>query len=119
MSTWISRTDLDELIGQEAASILCRLYGGIQFYVPKRVRNGERLAGSIGFGRALALCNAYGGGYIVVPLDRPEPLKVQIVRLLKKGKRAPDIARKLGTTERYVRRIMSEQRNSSTWLTLT
>ena len=118
MSTWVSRASLEELIGSEAAEVLCGDYGGIPFYIPRKVRPGEGLAAKIGFGRAYALCKAYGGDYIALPLDRPESLKVQIVKAIKEGKNAPEIARELRTTERYVRRIMSERRKASTWLTL-
>lgn len=105
MGAWVSRPELNELIGPEAAERLCRERGGVPFYVPMRVNPGEGLAALLGFGRAHALSESYGGGYITVPLIRPEPLKVQIATLLDRGKSAPEIARELHTTERYVRAI--------------
>lgn len=119
MSTWVSRPDLDDLIGPEAAEELCRSYGGVPFYVPKRVKPGEGLAARIGFGRAYALAEAFGGEYVTIPLgNRTEPLKTRIMKLLDERKSAPDIARELGTTERYVRTIMTRYRKAPRWLRL-
>lgn len=63
---------------------------------------------SLDSGAPAALCEAFGGAYITVPLgNRPEPYKVRIMRLIDEGKAPPQIARELGTTERYVRTILS------------
>ena len=34
MSEWVSRPDLEELIGREATEQLCEALGGVPFYVP-------------------------------------------------------------------------------------
>ena len=119
MSEWVSRPDLEELIGREAAEQLCKALGGVPFYVPITPKPGIELAKIVGFGRACALCAAFGGAYVTVPLgNRPEPYKVRIMRLIDEGKTPPQIARELGTTERYVRTIMRHYRHKPRQLTL-
>ena len=82
MSEWVSRPDLEELIGREATEQLCEALGGVPFYVPIKPKPDIELAKIVGFGRACALCEAFGGAYITVPLgNRPEPYKVRIMRL--------------------------------------
>ena len=76
MSEWVSRPDLEELIGREATEQLCEALGGVPFYVPIKPKPDIELAKIVGFGRACALCEAFGGAYITVPLgNRPEPYK--------------------------------------------
>lgn len=119
MSDWISRPELENLIGKDAADILCCMHGGVPFYVPVRAKQGIELAKTIGFGRACVLCSVYGGSYITVPIgNRPEPYKIKIMRLIDEGKRPSQIAKELGTTERYVRTIMSHYRKRPRQLSL-
>lgn len=118
MSTWVSKATLDDLVGSDTAETLCREYGGIPFYIPRKVTPGKGLAKTIGFGCACAMCEAFGGEYITLPISRPESLKKQILTLLNKGKIASDIARELHTTERYVRRVISKDLHKKNWLTL-
>lgn len=119
MSDWISRPELESLIGKEAAETLCFAYGGVPFYVPVRPKKGMDLAKVIGFDKICALCSIYGGSYITVPLGaKPQPHKGRIIALLNEGRTPPQIARTLGTTERYVRVIASQYRRKPKQLTL-
>ena len=54
MSEWVSRPDLEELIGREATEQLCEALGGVPFYVPIKPKPDIELAKIVGFGRACA-----------------------------------------------------------------
>ena len=99
MEIWVSRPDLEALIGKDATDVLCMRHGGVSFYVPIRAKADTELAKLIGFGRSRALCEAYGGTFITVPLgNRREPHKSRIMDMLDEGKPLREIARNLGTT---------------------
>lgn len=110
---WISRPELEELIGREAADTLCRTSGGVPLHVPYSPDAGSRLGRLLGPGPLTALCAEYGGMRITVPNGRrPEPHKGAVIRLLEAGRPHGSIALELGVTERYVRMVAARMRGA-------
>lgn len=119
MEIWVSRPDLEALIGKDATDALCSRHGGISFYVPRRPKATMELAKLIGFEQSRTLCEVYGGSCIAVPLgNRKDPYKNRIMDMLDKGRPLREIARTLGTTERYVRAVARRYRRAQRQLTL-
>lgn len=116
---WVSRPELVEVIGQDAADTLCRACGGVPVYVPRRADPRSWLAGLLGPRALAALSAEYGGLRITVPNGRrPEPYKPAVVRMLEEGRPHEKIALELGVTERYVRLIASRTRRKAVQLSL-
>lgn len=99
---------LGELVRRGFGGAAVRLvleWGGSKRYVPHNPQPGSALVEIVGLSAALALSELAGGDYYDVPprtiLDG-ETLKQQI---LKEGGSTREVAVKLGTTERHVRRV--------------
>lgn len=107
--TWVSMPELKELLGRDKAALLCRMKGGVPFYVPAKVDGKHQLAGILGeFGMGL-LCGEFSGMYITVPTGKLlEPRKPDVLRLLREGRSHSSIAVALGVTERYVRMVAAQ-----------
>lgn len=104
--TWISRPELEEVIGRDAAETLCRSYGGVPMYVPRKADLTCQLGRILGPLPLAALAAEYGGLRITVPNGRRgEPYKAAIARKLEDGHSYDKIALELGVTERYVRLV--------------
>lgn len=104
--TWVSRPELEDVIGHDAADMLCRSYGGVPVYVPRRADPACQLGRILGVFALSALVAEYGGLRITVPNGRRgEPYKAAIARKLEKGQPHEQIALELGVTERYVRLV--------------
>lgn len=117
--TWISRPELEDIIGRDAAATLCRCRGGIGTYVPRKPDADSLLGRIIGLGPLRALSAMYGGENITVPNGRrAEPFKGRILALLEAGRTCSAIALELGVTERHVRELASRVRPRSRQLSL-
>ena len=117
--TWVSRPELDMLIGKDAAEALCRHHGGVPVYVPRKPDPSAPLCLIIGPAAMRALCLEFGGLHITVPNGRKaEAFKGEIVRRLDEGKAHNAIALEVGVTERYVRLLASAHCKGPRQLTL-
>lgn len=104
--TWVSRPELEDVIGHDAADMLCRSYGGVPVYVPRKADPACQLGRILGVFALSALVAEYGGLRITVPNGRRgEPYKAAIARKLETGQPHEQIALELGVTERYVRLV--------------
>ena len=111
---WISRPELEEIIGREAANALCRAGGGVPLHVPYSPDPTSWLGRLLGPGPLAALCAEYGGMRSTVPNGRrPETHKRAVIRLLEAGHSHSSIALELGVTERYVRMLAAQVRGTS------
>lgn len=116
--TWVSMSELKDLLGRDKAALLCRMKGGVPFYVPAKADPRHQLAGLLGeFGMGL-LCGEFPGLYITVPTGKLlEPRKPDVLRLLGEGKSHSSIASELGVTERYVRMVAAQPAPNAVQLT--
>lgn len=96
---------LTDRIGAEATLRLIELHGGTRVHVPKFPNQGVKLAREIGLAQAKALAEVWGGDYLKVPLCRYWRARVYRQR---DGLSYPEIARKLGVTERAVWKYLSD-----------
>ena len=82
-------------------------------YIPRKPVAGSPLSAVLGMERMERLCAAFGGLRVTLPNRRKgEPFKDRIVRMLENGKSPGRIALELGVTERYVRILARQVRNS-------
>lgn len=117
--TWVSRPELEDLIGRNAAEVLCRCHGGVPVYVPVKVDADSALGRIIGIGPLRVLSSLYGGESITVPNGRrTEPFKGRILALLEEGHSCAAIALELGVTDRHVRELASRARPRARQLSL-
>lgn len=117
--TWVSRPELEEVIGRDAAEALCRAYGGVPVYVPRRADPASQLGRVLGPLALSALAVEYGGLKITVPNGRrPEPCKAAIARKIEAGHSYEKIALELKVTERYVRLVARSQKTRPRQLSL-
>lgn len=81
--TWVSRPELEDVIGRDAADTLCHSYGGVPVYVPRRADPACQLGRILGIFALSALVAKYGGIRITVPNGRRgEPYKTAITQKL-------------------------------------
>lgn len=100
--------ELADTIGREPALVLAEEFGGISEYIPQTAKANHKFAKQIGMERMSILCETYGGIWMTIPKGvNLEPKKPQIEKMLgtKSGRQ---IARELGVSERYVRRVANE-----------
>lgn len=101
--SWVSHAALATLLGEAAAGMLCKSYGGVRYYVPAEPDAAHPFAPILGNDGMKALCLAYGGEKITVPnWKKPEPKIGEILNRLEKGDSPRDIAIALDVTERWV-----------------
>lgn len=100
---WVSYPELEDVLGDTGANLLCAAVGGASVPIPRAPVQGTYLAALLGMERMGRLCAEFGGLRIVVPNRRREPYKARIIRMLDAGKSPGSIALELGVTERYVR----------------
>ncbi|HCU68157.1 MAG TPA: RNA helicase [Desulfomicrobium sp.] len=102
----ISWPELADLIGHEAATALCQHYGGLTKYVPADSKRGD-LRKLIGQAAADTLASMHGGETLELPnrVNKPEPKKPQILRLLEGGLSVRQVAMQAGVTENWVKML--------------
>ena len=116
---WVSFGNLQDVIGEDMARVLCQTRGGVTIYVPKTARQEHELTRYIGMTGLRSLSAVYGGEVIVVPnYRRGKPRKAEIIRLLERGLSMRDIALQLDVTERYVEHIATSVRPKATQVSL-
>lgn len=110
---WVSYFQLVEVIGEESAIALCRSFGGVDYYVPKKPN--EELLSIIG-NSAWELCAEFPGIDITLPnaVNRTPSKKEGIVELVARLRaegldpKPRQIARMLGCTKRHVQHVLSD-----------
>lgn len=109
-----SLQDLAEIIGLEKTIIISRLYGGKRLFVPAgKFPDDHPLRDLIGDQALVLLCQHFGGQLMeickvdsILIADRNEAL----ITDRSAGMTIPNLARKYGLTERWVRHILSQHR---------
>ncbi|MFW5499609.1 MULTISPECIES: RNA helicase [unclassified Maridesulfovibrio] len=100
--------ELADTIGREPALVLAEELGGVSEYIPQTAKPSHKLAKLLGMERMGILCETYGGMWMTIPRGvNLDPKKPQIQKMLGQ-KSGRDIARELGVSERYVRRVANE-----------
>lgn len=107
--TYLSRERLIRLLGTDAAQLLVSAFGGARFSVPVPESAGYKMLAETLHDATAAekLCVEFGGLRIVMPV-RIVQVRARIRELSRAGLNAPQIARQLGTAERYVYRVLAE-----------
>lgn len=102
-SIWVSRPDLEDLIGVDATQALLSAYPGGRVYVGRKPER-CKFALVVGPVAAEILCGEFPGLEIMLPsaAAKPPTLKQQIVELLEQGVSYSQIVARLGCTERHV-----------------
>lgn len=102
----ISWPELTDLVGHEAATVLCQHYGGVSKYVPADSKRGD-LRKLIGMAAADTLANMHGGETLELPngINKPEPKKPRILGLLEEGLSVRQVAMQAGVTENWVKML--------------
>lgn len=110
---WISKIELDALLGKDGAFALSSALGGDRIYVPMAPDSTHPLAAIIGLDGMAALCAACGGVGLSIPKTARKLLKEKILELLRCGKAHREVARECGATLRYVQRVASAKKNKT------
>lgn len=105
-SIWISRVDLEQLIGNDAALALLTAFPGRSVYIPSK-RNLDKLTPIIGPVAAEILRFEFGGCEIMLPTaaTKPPTLKARILERLEQGRTYGEIVAELQCTERHVQGV--------------
>jgi hypothetical protein len=105
-SIWISRVDLEDLIGQDAALALLTAFPGRSLYIPRK-HNADKLVPLIGAVAAEILRFEFGGCELTLPVSaaRPRTLKDSIIELLEQGRTYGEIVAKLKCSTRHVQGV--------------
>jgi Mor family transcriptional regulator len=93
-----------EAVGDEAALMFVKKFGGRKVYVPIKASEGHPIAQQIGLQPAAKLSRRFGGEYLQVPTRWFR--RIQIVELDAAGMRPSEISRKLGCSRQWVTRVL-------------
>ena len=116
---WVARVELEEVIGKQAAKLLCAHFGGLRQYIPQKANAYHPFASLLGMLDLTLLCERYGGVSITLPNGRNEPGKEEIIKAIEKGEKTMrDIALEFGVTERWVWRLASQMKQDMQQLRL-
>lgn len=101
---------LAELIGRELTLKLVYECGGIGIYIPREPRASHAWARSIGPEAWAKVVAAFGGDRIDLPVGRYmyRLAKQEIIELAEQGISHREIASRVRTSERYVRRVLHD-----------
>lgn len=101
--------ELAHVIGRPLAEQLAGAWAGTALYIPKSIAAEHPIARTIGPTAAQALAAFAGGQWLKFPLPRRVRARVlELARARPKLKRS-EIARRAGTTERHVYRVLREE----------
>lgn len=108
--TW---SEIEEVIGIEAAAVLGRKYGGVSKYIPADPRRGGLLE-LLGPEASQALAKRFGGSCLMLPnaTRRKEPKKTRIIQYLEAGWSIRRIAMRVRCTEDWVKMVRRQCRDN-------
>ena len=111
--TSIQLQEIADVIGAEAAVRLAQVYGGQErVYVPRTPRRDHPMVNVVGWEAFVKLCERYARERIVIPRNAvADSLKQRILELDGQANRM-EIARQLGCTERYVRMVLNDGKDT-------
>lgn len=106
-SIWISRPDLEDLIGAEAALKLLTAYPGRSVYVARKIDKFTHIVGPVA---AEILQAEFVGCEPMLPsaAAKPPTLKARIIKLLEQGWTYGEIVTELQCTSRHVEGVASD-----------
>ncbi|MBW8283339.1 MAG: helix-turn-helix domain-containing protein [Rhizobium sp.] len=98
--------EVAETIGVRLALKLVQLFGGLEVRFPARPHDQHPIILALGKEDGYAICQYMGGNSYSVPHCRPpRNAKAAIAKLEAEGLSRAEIARRLGLTQRHVRRM--------------
>ena len=100
----IGQSRLAATIGPKSLANLAKLVGGTRLYVPLDFDKANRLRSRIGDDLAILLIFHFAGSRFYVPTLKPpaKPSRRQIIALTQAGRSAPEIARRIGCSDRTI-----------------
>jgi len=104
--------DLIELLGEEDAYRLVKLWGGARRYVPRDVPEDHALTEAFGASKAQEIADKLGSGHVVIPNLTVSLRKRAVVKYRDQGYTAPQIADLVGITDQRVWQILREHKGS-------
>ena len=96
------------LIGLDAAERLCREYGGISHYIPKRPTPRHGFARVLTTDEWAALCREFGGGALRLPQGQALKRRRALELIAQGSLSVREIALAVGGTERWVSRLRAQ-----------
>ena len=103
--------DIARVAGRDAAIAIARKFGGVRMYVPLKPSKDNWLVRTVGYEKALAICEELTVGRCGLDYDLPvgdfghqETTRAKVDRLLAEGRTQRDIALATRYTERGVRK---------------
>jgi hypothetical protein len=106
---WVSRERLIELLGELGATRLIEVFGGARIFVPRPGSDSyAQVAAKLGGETAAKFCAEFGDMRVTIP-QRLIATRDQILKL-KRTHSAPEIARELRCSERYVYTVLASER---------
>lgn len=98
--------DIAETIGVRLALKIVQAFGGLEVSFPRRPDDGHPVIIALGRRDGYEICKYMGGSTVSVPHCRPpRNARAQIARLEAEGLSRGEIARRLGLTQRWVRKL--------------
>ncbi|MCJ7996082.1 helix-turn-helix domain-containing protein [Rhizobium cremeum] len=98
--------EIAETIGVRLALRIVQTYGGLEIKFPKHPHDDHPVILALGKEDGYAICKYMGGSFLSVPHCRPpRNARAAIARLEAEGLSRGEIARRLGLTQRHVRRM--------------
>lgn len=106
-----SLVDVAETLGLRVALSLMEHFGGLEIAFPMKPRPDHPIIKALGATDGHALCHFLGGQSIYVPRRLNSTVAVDVQRLEAQGLDRATIARKLGISQRHVRRVANRSRD--------
>lgn len=106
-----SLIDVAEILGMRVALALISEFGGREVKFPAHPRPDHPVIKALGEKDGLAICSLLRGQQVYVPHARAASTRADIVSLEKRGLDRAAIARKLGISQRHVRRVANHHRS--------
>ncbi|WP_297325654.1 Mor transcription activator family protein [Nitrosomonas sp.] len=103
--------ELLNLIGEDAFTRLCTVFGGTRLHISNSVRSRQRLTVIVGEDNAEKIIFNYQGVALTLPMLSSLEIKKRhqsIIKDFENGMSQRDIAMKYDLTDRQVRRIISD-----------
>lgn len=97
-----------ETIGVRLALKIVEVYGGVEVSFPSRPHDEHPVIVALGKDDGYAICKYMNGNTLSVPHCRPpRSARADIARMEAEGRSDREIARQLGLTQRWVRKVLN------------